>query len=122
VVDDSDAIAQGLGLVHVVRDQYHRDPSLSHVINQSPGFPAGFRIESRGQLVQDRDLGLPTRASAIDSRCLWPPDRFLNIDPARASIPREVELFASSYSNPLDPHELLERQRVAPLRSTSREA
>ena len=53
-------------------------PRSRIAFDQVPGVAPGLRVEAGGQLVEDGHLGLPTSASAIDSRCFWPPESLPN--------------------------------------------
>ena len=88
-VDDRDPVAEPLGLLHEVRDQQHRDALVADLLDQLPrrrGGPAGRGRWSarRGS----RPAGCPTRASAIDSRCFWPPDSLPNAVSRLAASPQ----------------------------------
>jgi hypothetical protein len=55
-VDQRDAIAQPLGLVHEVCDQHDRHAPVPDAFDQSPRLPASLRVKTCGQFVEDRDL------------------------------------------------------------------
>ncbi len=57
-VHDHQAIAQLLGLVHVVGRQHQRDPLGLQPVKAVPEGVAGLRVEARGGLVEEQQLGL----------------------------------------------------------------
>jgi len=59
VIDDGDAIAQALGLVHEVSDEQNRDPAVSDVLDQPPGVTPGLGVEAGRQLVENGDPRIP---------------------------------------------------------------
>ncbi len=56
VVHDRDAVAQGLGLVHVMGGQHHRPAVGIDLPEQVPQVPPGLRIEGAGRLIQEHQL------------------------------------------------------------------
>ena len=58
VLDDGDAVAQPLRLLHQVRGEEHRRAAVPDVRDESPDRAAGLRIEPGRELVEEHDLGL----------------------------------------------------------------
>ena len=58
VVDDGHAVAQPLGLFHVVRGQHDRAARASKAQHQLPQLAARLRIQPGGRLVEEQDVGL----------------------------------------------------------------
>ena len=56
VVQQSDAITEMFCLFHEVRHEDHGHALVTDALNQLPGFAARLRIESGGELVEDRQL------------------------------------------------------------------
>ncbi len=56
MVDDGHAIAQLIGLFHVVRRQHHRNPLLAQPAHRLPHRNAALRIEPRAWLIQKQHL------------------------------------------------------------------
>src|SRR5687768_11032183 len=56
VVDDRDAVAQTLGLLHVVRRQDDRATAGAEHADELPKLPARLRIEPRGRLIEKEEL------------------------------------------------------------------
>ena len=56
VVHHGDAVAEPLGLVHVVRDEDDRRAAVAGKLDQLPGLAARDRIEPLGQLVEEDEL------------------------------------------------------------------
>ena len=57
LVDDGDAVAEALGLVHEVRDQDDRGAAVADLLDEVPGDPPRGGVEPRGHLVEEDDLG-----------------------------------------------------------------
>ena len=57
VVDDADAVAQGLGLVHVVGGHEDRGAALADGADHVPHGQAGLGVERGGELVEEDELG-----------------------------------------------------------------
>ena len=51
--DDGYAVAEALGLVHVVGDENHGHALVARLLDQPPGLPAGDRVESLRELVEE---------------------------------------------------------------------
>ena len=64
VVQQRDAVAEILGLLHEVRDEDHRQALVADALDQLPGLATRLRVEAGRQLVEDRELrdGRPARA------------------------------------------------------------
>ena len=75
VVQQRDAVAEVLGLLHEVGDEDHGQALVADALDQLPGLATRLRVEARRQLVEDRQLRAADSASAIDSRWRWPPER-----------------------------------------------
>ena len=58
VVHDRHAVAQPLGLVHVVRGQQDRPAGLLELLDEIPELPPRLRIEAGGRLVEKEQLGI----------------------------------------------------------------
>ena len=58
MVHDRDAVAQPLGLLHVVGGQQDRAPARAKARDQIPELPPRLRIQARGRLVEEQQLGL----------------------------------------------------------------
>lgn len=54
-IEDGDAIAQSVYLVHVMADQQDGDTVCAEVLDQSPHGASSIRIESGGELVEQDD-------------------------------------------------------------------
>ena len=75
VIDDRDAVAQHLGLVHVVRGEQDRAAAAAEALRGRPR--AAGATADRGPCVgssRNSRSGSPTSAQATDSRCFCPPD------------------------------------------------
>ena len=53
------AVAEILGLLHEVRDEDHRHALVADALDQLPGLATRLRVEAGGQLVEDRQLWTP---------------------------------------------------------------
>ena len=79
MVDDADAVAQPLGLVHVVRGQQHRAPALLEAARRRPRAAGATADRGRSSARRGRAArGRPTSAHATARRCFCPPDSFSN--------------------------------------------
>jgi hypothetical protein len=59
VVDDDDVVGQRLGLLHEVRGQQHRDAVGAQRAHELPHQAPALRVEARGGLVEEHELGPP---------------------------------------------------------------
>ena len=73
-VDDGDAVAQPLDLVHEVADEDDGQAFVLQAFDQRPHVAAGVRVQAGGELVQDGDLRLADSARPTDTRCFSPPE------------------------------------------------
>src|SRR5665213_2843394 len=63
LVENADAVAEGVGLLHDVGRQQDRRPgSLAKIANMVPDGVAGDRIETNGRLIHDEHCGAVQRA------------------------------------------------------------
>ena len=51
-----DAVAEVLGLLHEVGDEDHRHTLVADAVDQLPGLATRLRVKAGGQLVEDREL------------------------------------------------------------------
>ena len=58
LVDDRDAVAEPLGLVHVVGRQHDGAAAVPQVADDFPELAAGLRVEPRRRLVEEEHLGI----------------------------------------------------------------
>jgi hypothetical protein len=77
VVHDDEAVAQLLGLVHVVRGEDERDAALLEPVQPVPHHVPGLRVQAGGWLVEDEDVRV------VDQR---PGDRETAFHPARQRV------------------------------------
>ena len=75
VVDDRDAVAQTVGLGHVVRGQHQRRAALAQVDHRVPQEQARLRVQARWWARRGTSSrGWCISARAIISRCAMPPE------------------------------------------------
>jgi hypothetical protein len=55
-VEQRQAVAEPLGLLHEVRDQHHGHAPVADALDEVPGVTTRVRVQPGGQLVQDGDL------------------------------------------------------------------
>jgi hypothetical protein len=87
VLHDGYAVAQPLGLFHQMGRQEHRLASLADAAHQIPDRVPRLRVEAGGQLVEKHTSGSLINARAMNSRCFWPPERFMNQAPRLSERP-----------------------------------
>jgi hypothetical protein len=58
-VEQRQAVAQPLGLLHQVGDQHHGDAPVPDLLDELPGAAARVRVQAGGELVEHGDLGVP---------------------------------------------------------------
>ena len=58
VIEDRDAVAQPLGLLHEVRRQEDRLAAVPDAAHQIPDRPSRLRVQTRRQLVEEHELGV----------------------------------------------------------------
>ncbi len=87
VSSELDRVRQGLRLVQVVRGQQDRGPVRAQPPDQLPELPTRLRVEARGRLVEEEQLGRPTMPSATSSLRVRPPDRLAIRDRALSVSP-----------------------------------
>src|SRR5580704_788393 len=56
-LDESDPVAEALGLVGVVGDQQDGDAVVAQLLDEPPALPPGGRVEAGRQLVEDDEAG-----------------------------------------------------------------
>ena len=49
-------------------------PSSLSSAEQVEDLVAGADVDARGRLVEEQQIGLPSRARAMNTRCCWPPE------------------------------------------------
>ena len=69
VVDDRDPLAEGVGLLHVVRREEDRLALAVEVAEDLPEVDAGLRVDARGRLVEE-EHARPVRERARDHQPL----------------------------------------------------
>src|SRR5437016_7950589 len=75
MLDDCYPVAQPFGFLHQMRGQKDRLAALADAAHQIPDCPPRLRVQPGGQLVEKHHLRI---VGAINSRCFWPPERFIN--------------------------------------------
>ena len=95
LVHDHEAVAELLGLVHVVGREDERDAALLQAIEAVPQRVARLRVEPRGRLVEQHSSGSLISARAMVRRRFMPPES----ESTRASL-RSASCTNSSSSSP----------------------
>jgi hypothetical protein len=78
VIDDGDAVAQALGLLHQVCRQEHRLASIADAADEIPDRAARLRVEACGQLVEKHHFGVVDQRKRDEQALFLPPDSVMN--------------------------------------------
>ena len=97
-VDQCEPIGQAFGFLHEMRNKDDGDAALLQVLDQIPRIPASLRVESGGQLVENRDFGVSDQRQGNRETLLLAPGEILEplvpfvgdaelVEKSRANVP-----------------------------------
>jgi hypothetical protein len=90
-VDDHDAVGELLCLVEQVRGEHDGHPVRLELADVRPGQPPGSRVEARGRLVEEHDLGTTDQRECERQALLLPAGEVAEAGPAGVREPDTLE-------------------------------